>query len=63
LDGGDRRAPGRLLHRACRFRAAALWHLGGCLFGVVEVWLFMALIGELISPQDALIIEALLGRS
>jgi putative membrane protein len=41
------------------FRSAALWHLGGWLLGVFEVWLFMALIGEPIALSEALIIEAL----
>ncbi len=41
------------------FRSAALWHLTGWLLGVIEVWLFMALIGEPISLQEALIVEAL----
>jgi glycosyltransferase 2 family protein len=41
------------------FRSAALWHLGGWLLGVVEVWLFMALIDEPIALSEALIIEAL----
>jgi putative membrane protein len=44
---------------AAAFRSATLWHLGGWLLGVVEVWLVMTLIGEPISLRDALIIEAL----
>jgi putative membrane protein len=41
------------------FRSATLWHLGGWLLGVIEVWILMALIGAPIGLRDALIVEAL----
>jgi putative membrane protein len=41
------------------FHTATLFHLGGWLLGVVEVWMMMALIGSPISLRDAFVIEAL----
>jgi len=41
------------------FRGATLWHFGGWLLGVFEVWLIMALIGAPLGLRDALIIEGL----
>jgi glycosyltransferase 2 family protein len=41
------------------FRAATLWHLGGWLLGVGEVWFIMWLIGEPVPLMEALIIESL----
>jgi putative membrane protein len=41
------------------FRHATLWHLGGWLLGVGEVWLFLWLIDAPVPLYDALLIESL----
>ncbi|HYV57861.1 MAG TPA: flippase-like domain-containing protein [Candidatus Nitrosopolaris sp.] len=41
------------------FLRAALWHFAGWMLGVLEVKLFMTLLGEPIGLRDALIVEAL----
>ena len=41
------------------FLRATLWHFAAWLVGVLEVKLFMTLLGEQISLRDALIVEAL----